>query len=332
MRCWIVEEITDAGEMAWVERADPAPGANEYLVRIEAAGVNFADTLMARGRYQRKPETPFIPGIEVAGEIVAAGAGTGGELGRRICANIPTGGFAELAQVAAGAAPFVPDDVPCDVALALLGVNYPTAYYALHHRARIRPRETVLVHAGAGGVGSAAIDIARAHGCRVIAMAGSPEKLEVCRRLGAEATISYEAEGWVDAVRAATDGAGADVVFDPVGGQVGVDSLRCLAWRGRLLVICFASGPIPELPSNRLLLKEGAALGVFWGEAAKRDPALGREVQGALLALYREARIHPLIGGRFALSDAPAALARLAARKTFGKIVLAPSLDALKQD
>jgi NADPH:quinone reductase len=323
MRCWVVEKITEAGEMVWVERPDPVPGQDEYLVRIDAAGVNFADTLMARGRYQRRPETPFTPGIEVAGEIVAAH----GEQAGRVCANIPTGGFAEFALVPAQAARLIPDDVPSDIALALLGVNYPTAYYALHQRAQIRPGETVLVHAGAGGVGSAALQIALAHGCRVIAAAGSQEKLAVCRRLGAETVVSYESSDWEKAVHAATDGAGADVIFDPVGGAVGVASLRCLAWRGRLLTIGFASGSIPELPSNRLLLKEGSALGVFWGEAAKRDPALLRDVHAALLTLYRAKQVAPLIGARFALADAPAALATLSARKSVGKIVLAPSLE-----
>jgi NADPH:quinone reductase len=327
MRCWVVEKITEAGEMVWVERTDPVPSQEEVLVRVDAAGVNFADTLMARGLYQRKPETPFTPGIEVAGEIVAAHPD--GEQRGRVCANILTGGFAEFALVPALAARSIPDDVPSDIALALLGVNYPTAYYALHQRAQIRPGETVLVHAGAGGVGSAALQIALAHGCRVIAAAGSQEKLAVCRKLGAETAVSYESGDWEKAVRAATEGAGADVIFDPVGGAVGVASLRCLAWRGRLLTIGFASGSIPELPSNRLLLKEGSALGVFWGEAAKRDPALLRDVHAALLTLHRAKQIAPLIGARFALADAPAALAALSARRSVGKIVLAPSLEQI---
>ena len=327
MRCCVVEQITEAGEMIWVERPDPVPGQDELLVRVKAAGVNFADTLMARGRYQRKPETPFTPGIEVAGEIVASGAG--GEQRGLVCANIPTGGFAELALVPERAATAIPDDVPFDVALALLGVNYPTAYYALHHRAQIRPGETVLVHAGAGGVGSAAVQTALAHGSRVIAAAGSQEKLAVCRELGAETVVSYQSADWEKVVRAATGGAGVDVIFDPVGGRIGVDSLRCLAWRGRLLTVGFASGSIPELPSNRLVLKEGSALGVFWGEAAKRDPALLREVHAALLTLYRAKQVAQLIGARFALANAPSALAALRARKSVGKIVLAPSLEQL---
>ena len=182
----------------------------------------------------------------------------------------------------------------------------------------------MLVHGGAGGVGSAAVQIAVGEGCRVIAMAGSEDKLQVCRELGAETAISYADDGWVDAVRVATGGAGADVIYDPVGGRVGTDSLRCLAWQGGLLVIGFAAGPIPELPSNRLLLKEAAALGVFWGEAKKRDPALADVVRDSLLARYHAGRLEPLIGGRFPLSEARTAVAELAARRTMGKILLTP--------
>lgn len=324
MRAWLVEELTEAGSMTWTERPDPSPDADGYVVRVKAAGVNFADTLMMRGRYQRKPDLPFVPGIEVAGTLVAAGSGAALAVGTMICASVPTGGFAEFAAVSGAAATLIPEDVPADVALVLLGVNYPTSWYALHNRARIRAGDTVLVHAGAGGVGSAAVQIAAAEGCRVIATAGSEDKLQVCRELGAETAISYADDGWVDAVRVGTGGAGADVIYDPVGGRVGTDSLRCLAWQGRLLVIGFAAGPIPELPSNRLLLKEAAALGVFWGEAKKRDPALADAVRDALLARYRASRLEPLIGGRFPLSEARTAVAELAARRTVGKILLTP--------
>jgi NADPH2:quinone reductase len=304
MRCWLVEQVTDDGDMAWAEQAEPVPSAGELVVRIEAAGVNFADTLMVRGRYQRKPTPPFVPGIEVSGEVVAAGADCVHTPGQRICASVPTGGYAEFALVQDKAATLIPDDVPSDVALVLLGVNYPTAYYALHHRADLRPGETVLVHAGAGGVGSAAIQIALAAGCRVIATAGSEAKLAVCRDLGA-------------------------VIYDPVGGKVGTDSLRCLAWQGRLLVIGFAGGVIPELPSNRLLLKDASALGVFWGEVKTRYPDVLRDVQASLLALHRKGHLDPLIGSRFGLADAPLALGALAGRKTVGKILLVPAREPI---
>ncbi|WP_288579810.1 NADPH:quinone oxidoreductase family protein [uncultured Methylobacterium sp.] len=324
MRCWVVEAITDEGQMVLAERPDPVPGPGELLVRVEAAGVNFADTLMVRGRYQRKPALPFVPGIEVSGEVVAAGPGCARAPGERVCTSVPTGGFAELALVPDAAATVIPAGVPSDAGLVLLGVNYPTAWYALHRRAGMRAGETVLIHAAAGGVGSAALQIALAAGCRVIATAGSPEKLEVCRRLGAEVAVSYEDPGWVEAVREATGGAGADVIVDPVGGRVGLDSLRVLAWHGRLLIVGFAGGAPPELPGNRLLLKEGTVLGVFWGEVKKRDPTLLREVQDALLALHAESRLDPLIGGRLPLDDAPAALAQLAGRHSVGKLLLTP--------
>ena len=273
MRCWVVERITGAGEMALQERADPVAPAGGYVVQIEAAGVNFSDTLMLRGLYQRKPDPPFVPGIEVAGTIVAAGVGTTLEPGQRICASVPTGGYAEFATVPAGVARVIPDDVPSDAGLLLLGVNYPTAYYALHHRAGLQPGEMVLVHAAAGGVGSAAVQIAVAQGCRVIATAGTEDKRAICRQLGADVAIDYTSDGWVDQVRTATGGEGVNVIYDPVGGAVGAQSLRCLAWQGRLLVIGFAGGTIPDLPSNRLLLKDASALGVLWGEVKNRHPA-----------------------------------------------------------
>ncbi len=249
MRSWVVEELTEAGQMAWAERPDPVPEPGGYVIRVEAAGVNFADTLMMRGRYQRKPDLPFVPGIEVAGTIVSAESGAALPIGARVCASLSTGGFAELAAVSGAAATPIPNDVPADVALVPPRVNYPTSWYALHNRARIRAGETVLVHAGAGGVGSAAIQIAVIEGCRVIATAGSDDKL---------------------------------------------------------------------------LLKEGAALGVYWGEAKKRNPALAAEVRDALLDRYRAGCLDPLIGGRFPLSQAGTAVAELAARRTVGKILLTP--------
>ena len=324
MKAWCVERITEAGEMQFRDLPDPVPGLGQYVVRVEAAGVNFLDTLIIRGRYQKKPPLPFTPGAEVAGTILAAGEGATLAPGTRVLAAVETGGYAEAALVAQAATFELPDWMPAAEALALLGVNYPTSYYALHHRAALRAGETVLVHAGAGGVGSAAVQLAKAAGARVIATAGSVEKLDVCRRLGADAVVSYGETDWVDAVRRLTDGRGADVIYDPVGGEVGEQSLRALAWMGRYLVVGFAAGGISKLPANRLLLSNGAALGVFWGEVVNRDPATAASVRAALTALYREGRIPPLIGGRYRLAEAPAALAALAGRATVGKLVLEP--------
>jgi NADPH2:quinone reductase len=324
MRAWVVERLTEAGEMKLVDLPEPTPEPGTYVVRVEAAGVNFSDTLMLRGQYQRKPALPFTPGIELAGTIVAAGADTTLSPGQRICASVPTGGYGEFAVVSAKAARAIPDDVPSDAAVVLLGVNYPTSYYALHNRARLRAGETVLVHAAAGGVGSAAVQIALAAGCRVIATAGTEAKRAICLELGAERAIDYTAEGWVDQVRQATDGNGVDVIYDPVGGAIGVQSLRCLAWQGRILVVGFAGGAISELPANRLLLKDASAMGVLWGEVKIRNPAEAGAVVDAVLALYRAGKLDPLIGGRFALDQAQEALAQLSRRQTTGKILLIP--------
>ena len=326
MKAWLVEEITEAGDMRLVERPAPEPGPQDYLVQMEAAGVNFLDTLMLRGRYQRKPALPFVPGVEVVGTIIASGADAPLAAGTRICASIESGAFAEQALVPAGAAHPVPDDVPGEAALVLLGVNYPTGYYALHNRAAMQAGETVLVHAAAGGVGSAAVQLAKAAGCRVIATAGTADKREICRGLGADEVIDYTTPDWVDRLRTMTGGAGADVIYDPVGGEIGVQSLRCLAWRGRYLVIGFAAGTIPALPANRLLLKDASAMGVFWGEVCTRDPAAANQVTDAVLELYRAALLSPLIGGRFPLQDAREALDRLGRRETVGKILICPAV------
>ena len=324
MQAWLVEKITEAGNMHLVERPAPEPGPQDYLVQVEAAGVNFLDTLMLRGRYQRKPALPFVPGVEVVGTVISAGADALLPAGTRICASIETGAFAEQALVPGDAAHPVPNDVPGEAALVLLGVNYPTGYYALHNRAAMQTGETVLVHAGAGGVGSAAVQLAKAAGCRVIATAGTAEKLEICRGLGADEVIDYTTPDWVDRLRAVTGGAGADVIYDPVGGEIGVQSMRCLAWRGRYLVVGFAAGTIPELPANRLLLKDASAMGVFWGEVSKRDPVAARQVTDAVLELYRANLLSPLIGARFPLQDAREALDRLGRRETVGKILICP--------
>ena len=325
MKAWLVERITEAGEMRLADCPAPQPGPRDYLVQVEAAGVNFLDTLMLRGRYQRKPALPFTPGVEVVGSVAAAGAEAPLAPGARVCASIETGAFAEQALVPCAAARQVPEGVPAEAALVLLGVNYPTGHYALHNRAGLQPGETVLVHAAAGGVGSAAVQIAKAADARVIATAGTAEKRELCRGLGADEVIDYAAPDWVDRLRAATGGAGADVIYDPVGGEVGVQSLRGLAWRGRYLVIGFAAGSITDLPANRLLLKDASAMGVFWGEVCKRDPAAAAQVADAVLALYRAGRLSPLIGARFPLEDAREALDRLARRETVGKILVCPA-------
>ena len=321
MQAWIVEQL---GAMALGTQPEPIAGAGQYVVRVDAAGVNFSDILMVQGKYQRKPPLPFTPGVEIAGTILTAGGNTAMPVGHRVFANLPSGAFGEQALVPATAAQAIPDDVPSGAALVLLGINYPTSYHALHNRAGIRAGETVLIHAAAGGVGSAAVQIAVAAGCRVIATAGSDEKRDTCRTLGAELVIDYAQKDWVDTLRASFPD-GVDVIYDPVGGVVGEQSLRALAWRGRYLVVGFAGGPITALAANRLLLKETTALGVFWGETRTREPETAERVARDILDLYRAKKLDPLIGGRFPLDRAHEALDLLAARRTVGKILIMPN-------
>src|SRR5204863_5992274 len=248
----------------------------------------FFDILMVRGQYQVKPPFPFVPGAELAGVVREVGAGADGfRVGDRILASAGLGAFAERAAVPAAAAWKMPDRMSF-AAGASLPIVYPTSYAGLVFRAGLRTGETLLVHAAAGGVGIAAVQIGKALGARVIATAGGADKLEVARRVGADVAIDYRSADWVDQVRAATDGHGADVIYDPVGGDVFDASLKCIAWNGRLLVIGFASGRIPEVKLNRVLLKNISLVGLHWGAHALRQPERIAETLAALLALYRE--------------------------------------------
>ena len=321
MKAWIVDQITPEGAMHLQEVPDLVAGPGQYVIAVEAAGLNFLDSLMLRGQYQTKPPLPFTPGVEAVGRIISAGMDAPLSTGIRVVAS-GQGGYAEQMLVEAKAVQPITDDIPAAEAVSLFGIVYGTAWHALHNRAQLRPGETVLVHAGAGGVGSATVQLAVAHGCRVLATAGGMEKTAVVRELGAELAIDYTAEDWVDIVRSHTKGRGADVIFDPVGGDVGEKSLRCLAWHGRYLVVGFAAGPIPSLAANRFLLKEASAVGVFWGAAVAADPALRPHLQEALLALYRGGKVKPLVQGIFRLTEAEQALGSLAGRKSVGKVVL----------
>jgi NADPH2:quinone reductase len=322
MRAWRVEEISDPGRMRLADLPMPVPEADQYLVKVEAAGLNFLDTLMLKGQYQAKPALPFTPGVEVVGTIVGGGAG-GLPEGTRIASAMPAGkfgGFAEYAVVPRTEAVALAADISPGAALALRG-NYPTSLYALRHAGRLAAGETLLVHAGAGGVGSAAVQLGKLLGARVIATAGSAAKREACRALGADETIDYTDPGWVAAVRKLVP-QGVDVVYDPVGGEIGAQSLRCLAFGARLLVIGFAGGGLTQLPANRLLLANASAIGVAWGEVRKREPALAARLAEEIHAWYREGRLRPLDATVFPFEEAPAALQALARRRTAGKAIL----------
>lgn len=322
MRAWRVEQITEAGEMQLQHGlAVPQPASDQLLVRVEAAGLAFGDTLIVRGRYQVKPPLPFTPGSEVVGTVAAVGA-PGGLLavGTRVAAASRQGGFAEYTLVPSAEAVALPANLDAGAALALRS-NYPTSLYALRHAGCLTAGETLLVHAGAGGVGSAAVQLGRVMGARVIATAGGAAKLQVCRDAGADAAVDYSVAGWVDTVRALAP-TGCDVVFDPVGGETGAQSLRVLAFGARYLVVGFAGGVLTQLPANRLLLHNASAVGVLWGEVRKRDPALAASLTRDVHVLHAEGRLHPLPGPAWPFEQAPQALAALDGRASTGKVWL----------
>ncbi len=327
MKAWRVKELGDPNEaLALEDMEDPSPESGEVIVEVEAAAMNFFDILLCKGEYQEKPDLPFTPGAEVSGTISAVGDGVDLESGRRVIATppLPRGGFAERVAVPASTVYPIPDEMPATDAAAM-HIVYQTAYFALHRRAGLKEGETVLVHAGAGGVGSAAIQLARAAGARVLATAGGEEKVGICRDLGAEVAIDYKEEDFIGTVKEATDGRGADVVFDPVGGDVFDGSRRCVAFEGRIVVIGFAGGRIPEAPANHLLVKNYSVLGLHWGLYGKMMPYLIRETHKELTRLYEQGDMKPLIYKEFPFEEVPEALEQLGSRGTYGKLVTSPA-------
>ncbi len=322
MRAIVVDRWQDPAELRVSEVEEPAVRPGTAKVEMRAAGCNFFDTLLVRGQYQHKPPFPFIPGAEIAGVVVEVAPDLQGfRAGDRVFAGLSTGAFAERVLVPGPALRRIPEGMGFDEAAAL-PVVYPTSYVALVHRAQLRAGETLLVHAAAGGVGLAAVQIGRALGARVIATAGDPEKVRVALRGGADVGIDYRAEDWVECVRHETGGRGADVIYDSVGGDVFDGSLRCIAWNGRLLVIGFASGRIPEVKANRILLKNIAIVGLHWGAYAQHEPERIPEAFAALEALYQSGKIRPEIYARFPLERVPDALAALSSRKSWGKVIV----------
>jgi NADPH2:quinone reductase len=324
MRAVLVDRLMAPSDLRVVETPDPELYPGGLTVDVKAAGCNFFDTLMVQGRYQVKPPLPFVPGAELAGVVSAVGAEVDGfRVGDRVLASTPLGAFAEQAVVSARTAWRMPAGMTFEEGAAF-PIVYPTSYAALVLRANLRAGETLLVHAAAGGVGLAAVQIGKALGARVLATAGGDDKLAVARDAGADVGIDYRDEGWVDRVQAETQGRGADVIYDSVGGDVLDRSLKCIAWNGRLLVIGFASGRIPEIKANRILLKNIAVVGLHWGAYAVHEPARVPEVFDALFRLYETGAIRPVIGGRHPLERIADALEALGARRTHGKIVIVP--------
>jgi NADPH2:quinone reductase len=324
MRALRVHELGEPEAVLRVEDLplpDPPPG--HVRLRVAAASLNFPDVLLCRGEYQVKPPLPFTPGAEVAGEVDALGPGvTDVEIGARVLA-IPSfgpGGFSEYTLAPASGVFPIPDAMSFRAASAL-HVTYQTGHLALHRRAQLRTGETLLVHAGAGGVGSAAIQLGLATGARVIATAGGADKVEVCRKLGADVVVDYRKDDFVDIVKDATSGLGADVIYDPVGGDVYDRSTKCVAFEGRILIIGFTGGRFAEARTNHVLIKNYSVIGVHWGLYNLIDPHVVRDAHDDLVRLFEAGKIDPLVSETVALEGVPAALTRLGARATYGKVV-----------
>ncbi len=304
----------------------PSPPLGEHDVRIgvHAAGVNFPDLLIIQGRYQFKPDLPFAPGGEVSGEVLEVGAGVANYApGDRVIGMTRWNGFAEEAVVPVGRCLTIPPPVDMRVA-AGLALTYGTSYHALVQRAALQRGETLLVHGAAGGIGTSAIDIGQCLGARIIATGGNDAKLDaVGRHYGVEHLVNYDTDpDWKDRVKALTDGRGADVICDPVGGDVFERSLRCINWEGRLLVVGFASGTIPKARANLVLLKGCSVVGVFWGAYVTRDPDGNRANFDQLFRWISEGRLRPLIARCFPLAEAAEALKMIERREVVGKIIL----------
>lgn len=329
MRAWrIREKGHPATALAWEDVALPEPGPGQARIRVLAATVNFADILLCQGIYQDRPATPFTPGLEAAGIVEAAGPGVGLPLGARVAAMaaLPAGGFAEHALVRAETALVFPAEVPFAEATVLYS-TYQTAHVALHHRGRLRAGDWLLVLGGAGGVGSAAIQLGLAAGARVLATAGSPEKVDFCRRLGADEVLDPATPDLPGQVAAITGGHGVDLVFDPVGGALTGQARRCLAWEGRHLVIGFAGGAVPDFPANHALVKNYDIVGVHWSTYPARHRAVVEDAHAAILRLHGEGKVRPVLAQALGLAELKQALAALADRRVIGRLVVTASTD-----
>ncbi len=303
---------------------DVEPGPGEVAIDVKAASVNFPDVLVIENKYQFEPELPFTPGSEVAGIVRAVGTGvTQLRPGMPVAAYVQIGGFAEQVVARADACTPLPADADYAIAAAFT-LAYGTSYHAVVDRGALAAGETMLVLGAAGGVGLAAVEIGKALGARVIAAASSDDKLAVCREHGADETIQYERESLRERIAALTDGRGPDVVYDPVGGRYTEPAFRSIGWRGRYLVVGFASGEIPRLPLNLALLKGASVVGVFWGEFAKREPSRNHATFDTLGRWLREGKLRPRISARYRLEDTGRALREMAERRVTGKVVVVP--------
>jgi NADPH2:quinone reductase len=324
MRAWQVERLGEPHEvMSLKEVDDPAPGPGRLLVRVLAAPANFPDVLMCRGRYQIRPDLPFTPGVELCGEVVTVGADvTGFTPGDRVVGAVvlPHGAFAELAVMDAATTFPAPRSLD-DAQAASLYIGYQTGWFGLHRRAGLRAGETLLVHAAAGGVGTAAVQLGKAAGARVVAVVGGPDKAEVARGLGADVVVDRHHEDFVEVVKEVTGGRGADVVYDPVGGATYQRSTKCVAFEGRIVVVGFAGGEIQSAPLNHALVKNYSIVGLHWGLYTQLDPAAVQHCHAELTRMADEGTVNPLVSERLSLPDVAAGVQGLADGVTVGRVV-----------
>ena len=322
MKAVLVREFAPLDHLSLAEVPAPAPAAGQVLIEVKAAGVNFMDGLIAQGKYQTKPPLPFSPGAEVAGIVRAAGEGvTSITPGMRVLAATGHGGFAEQVLMSAAGVMALPEGMDFATA-ASFPIVYATSHHALKDRAQLRSGETLLVLGAAGGVGLTAVEIGKVMGARVIACASSEEKLALCREYGADATINYSTADLREKIKELTGGRGVDVVYDPVGGTYAEPCVRSLAFMGRYLVVGFASGEIPKIPLNLLLLKQASLVGVFWGAYAKLRPEHNAANFAELFAWYAQGRLKPHVSETFPLSAFAQALDTVMNRRAKGKVVL----------
>ncbi|MEV6752578.1 NADPH:quinone oxidoreductase family protein [Streptomyces sp. NPDC051214] len=317
MQAWQVHQNGEPSAVMRLENVDrPVPGEGQLLLKVRAANINFPDALLCRGQYQVTPPLPFTPGVEICGET---------EDGRRVIANpaLPYGGFAEYALADAAAVLPAPDALD-DAEAAALHIGYQTGWFGLHRRAHLQEGETLLVHAAGGGVGSAAVQLGKAAGAKVIGVVGGATKAEVARELGCDLVIDRRTENVIGAVKEATGGRGADVIYDPVGGDAYTQSTKCVAFEGRIIVVGFASGVIPTPALNHALVKNYAVLGLHWGLYNTKDPQAILRCHEELTQLAAKGAIKPLISERVPLSDAAAAVQRVADGVTTGRVAVIP--------
>ncbi|MEU5663921.1 NADPH:quinone oxidoreductase family protein [Streptomyces longwoodensis] len=318
MQAWQVHENGEPSEVMRLQDVErPAPRDGQVLLKVRAANINFPDALMCRGQYQVTPPLPFTPGVEICGET---------EDGRRVIANpaLPHGGFAEYAVADAAALLPAPDALD-DAEASALHIGYQTGWFGLHRRAHLEAGETLLVHAAAGGVGSAAVQLGKAAGATVIGVVGGADKAAVARELGCDVVVDRRSEDVVAAVKEATGGRGADVVYDPVGGQAYAQSTKVVAFEGRIVVVGFASGTIPSPGLNHALVKNYSILGLHWGLYNTKNPKLVQHCHEQLTALAARGAIKPLVSERVTFDEAAAAVQRVADGVTTGRVVVVPA-------